>query len=102
MIAARVSCRSVEIEEGQVRLIRGSSQAGKRDLARTQRWVTAWLIAGAALALLLLANSIRDYLFVWRLLAVQQVRRRAERAGGGSRAEAPTFADTGCRRRSSS
>jgi hypothetical protein len=36
--------------------------------------VTAWLIAGAALALLLLANSIRDYLFVWRLLAVQQVR----------------------------
>ena len=57
-----------------MRLIRGSSQAGKRDLARTQRWVTAWLIAGAALALLLLANSIRDYLFVWRILAVQQVR----------------------------
>ncbi len=75
MIAARVSCRSVDIEEGQLRLIRGSSQAGTRDLARTQRWVTAWLVAGAALALLLLANSIRDYLFVWRLLAVQQVRR---------------------------
>jgi hypothetical protein len=36
--------------------------------------VTAWLIAGAVLALLLLANSIRDYLFVWRILAVQQVR----------------------------
>ena len=36
--------------------------------------MTAWLIAGAVLALLLLANSIRDYLFVWRILAVQQVR----------------------------
>jgi hypothetical protein len=36
--------------------------------------VTAWLIAGAVLALLLLANSIRDYLFVSRLLTVQQVR----------------------------
>ena len=36
--------------------------------------MTAWLITGAVLALLLLANSIRDYLFVWRLLAVQQVR----------------------------
>ena len=32
-------------------------------------------IAGAVLALLLLANSIRDYLFVSRLLTVQQVRR---------------------------
>ena len=43
-------------------------------LIRTHRWVTAWLIAGGVLALLLLANSIRDYLFVWRILAVQQVR----------------------------
>jgi hypothetical protein len=67
-------CRSVESEEGQVRLIRRSSQASRRYLARTYRWVTAWLIAGAVLALLLLANSIRDYLFVWRLLAIQQVR----------------------------
>jgi len=57
-----------------VRLTRRSSLANRRDLARTYRWVTAWLIAGAVLALLLLANSIRDYLFVWRLLAVQQVR----------------------------
>jgi hypothetical protein len=36
----------------------------------------AWLIAGAVLAVLLLANSIRDYLFVSQLLAVQQVRRQ--------------------------
>jgi hypothetical protein len=43
-------------------------------LTRTHRWVMAWLVAGGALALLLLANSIRDYLFVWRILAVQQVR----------------------------
>lgn len=57
-----------------MRLTRRSSQASRRDLARTYRWVTAWLIAGAVLALLLLANSIRDYLFVSRLLTVQQVR----------------------------
>jgi Stage II sporulation protein E (SpoIIE) len=46
----------------------------KKDLARTYRWAATWLIAGGVLALLLLANSVRDYLFVWRLLAVQQVR----------------------------
>jgi hypothetical protein len=57
-----------------VRLIPRSSQASRRDVARTYRWVTASLIAGAVLALLLLANSIRDYLFVSRLLTVQQVR----------------------------
>ena len=44
--------------------------------ARSYRWVRAWLIAGVLLALLLLANSIRDYLFVSRILAVQQVRRQ--------------------------
>jgi hypothetical protein len=57
-----------------VRLTGRSSQASRQDLARTYRWVTAWLVAGAVLALLLLANSIRDYLFVSRLLTVQQVR----------------------------
>ena len=57
-----------------MRLTQRSSPGTRRDLARTYRWVTAWLIAGAVLALLLLANSIRDYLFVWRILAVQQVR----------------------------
>ena len=56
-------------------LTRRSSQASRRDPARTYRGVTVWLIAGAVLALLLLANSIRDYLFVARLLTVQQVRR---------------------------
>jgi hypothetical protein len=60
--------------EVTVRLTRRSSQASRKDLARTYRWATAWLIAGGVLALLLLANSIRDYLFVSRLLAVQQVR----------------------------
>jgi serine phosphatase RsbU (regulator of sigma subunit) len=45
-----------------------------RTLARSARYVTAWLVAGAALALLLLANSISDYLFVSRILTVQQVR----------------------------
>ena len=38
------------------------------------RWVTAWLWISAVIALLLLANSIRDYRFVSRLIAREQVR----------------------------
>lgn len=41
---------------------------------RTRRWVTAWLIVAALLAVLLAANSVRNYLLVWRILATQQVR----------------------------
>jgi hypothetical protein len=47
--------------------------------ARTYRWVAAWLIAGGVLALLLLANSIRTYFVVWRIIAVQQVRQQLSR-----------------------
>ncbi len=47
--------------------------------ARTRRWVNAWLIAAALLAVLLLANSVRDYFRVWRILAIQQVRHQASR-----------------------
>ena len=38
------------------------------------RWVIVWLSAGSAIALLLLVNALRDYAFVSRLLAIQQVR----------------------------
>lgn len=62
-----------------MRLTRRSSPDSRRDLAWTYRWVTAWLIAGGVLAVLLLANSIRDYRFVWRILAVQQVRQELSR-----------------------
>jgi Stage II sporulation protein E (SpoIIE) len=41
---------------------------------RIYRWVTAWLYLSAVIALLLLANSIRDYRFVSRVIATQQVR----------------------------
>ena len=41
---------------------------------RIYRWVIAWLSVSAAIALLLLANSIRDYFFVARLIATQQTR----------------------------
>jgi len=71
----------------------------RRPTPRTSRWVTAWLAAGAVLALLLLANSIRVYLSVWRILAVQQVRQelsrqvvtleQALRSGGPAGASAP-------------
>lgn len=50
--------------------------ARSQTAARSFRWVTVWLSAGAVIALLLLANSIRDYLFVTYLLATQQVRRQ--------------------------
>jgi Stage II sporulation protein E (SpoIIE) len=57
-----------------MQLTRRAPKIPRRDLSRAYRWVAAWLSAGAILALLLLGNSIRDYLFVWRILAVQQVR----------------------------
>jgi hypothetical protein len=38
------------------------------------RWVVVWLSVGSAIALLLLGNAVRDYRFVSRILAVQQVR----------------------------
>lgn len=57
-----------------MQLTRRAPRATTRELARTYRWATAWLIAGAILAVLLLANSIRDYQVVWRILAVQSVR----------------------------
>lgn len=47
----------------------GSTRSGS-----TYRWVNAWLIASAVIAVLLLANSIRDYLFVSRFISIDQVR----------------------------
>ncbi len=38
------------------------------------RWVLLWLSIGCVTAILLLANAVRDYVFVSRLLANQQVR----------------------------
>lgn len=49
------------------------TQKRARRSARLYRWLKIWLAAGALLALLLLANSFRDYRFVSRLLAAQQV-----------------------------
>lgn len=49
-------------------------ETSKTRSARIYRWVTAWLCVCAVIALLLLANSIRDYRFVSRLIATQQVR----------------------------
>jgi hypothetical protein len=57
-----------------MRLTRPSSLPGGPDLARARRWVTASLIAAAVLAVLMLANSVRDYSYVSRLLTVRQVR----------------------------
>jgi hypothetical protein len=48
--------------------------SSKTRSVRIYRWVTAWLCVSAIIALLLLANSIRDYRFVSRLIATQQVR----------------------------
>lgn len=42
--------------------------------ASRYRWLTGWLAVGCAIAVLLLANAVRDYIFVARVLATQQVR----------------------------
>ncbi len=42
--------------------------------AATYRWINVWLVTGGLLSLVLMFNSIRDYMFVSRLLATQQVR----------------------------
>lgn len=44
--------------------------------SRSYRWIYIPLGLGVLLSLLLLANSFRDYIFVSRLLATQQVRRQ--------------------------
>jgi hypothetical protein len=49
-------------------------ETSKARSGRIYRWVTVWLSLSAAIALLLLANSIRDYFFVARLIATQQIR----------------------------
>jgi serine phosphatase RsbU (regulator of sigma subunit) len=49
-------------------------QTSKTRSVRIYRWVTAWLWISGVIALLLLANSIRDYRFVSRLIATEQVR----------------------------
>ena len=46
----------------------------QKGLRKTYLWVTAWLIAGAVLAILLLANSIRDYQLVSKIIDTEQVR----------------------------
>jgi len=56
---------------GTARVVSGS---GHWTVVRTRRWITAWLLAAALLAVLLLANSLRDYRRVYRILAIQQVR----------------------------
>lgn len=55
-------------------LIGPSSGGGRPDIARARRWVTASLVAAGVLAALMLVNSVRDYLYVSRLLTVRQVR----------------------------
>ena len=52
----------------------GSSAGARSRATRARRWLGAWLVLAVVLALLLLANAVRDYLFVWKILASQQVR----------------------------
>jgi hypothetical protein len=44
------------------------------------RWVIVWLCISVVIALLLLANSLRDYRFVSRFIAIQQVRHQMGQA----------------------
>jgi hypothetical protein len=58
----------------QMNSISQAFETSKTRSARIYRWVIAWLCVSAVIALLLLANSIRDYRFVSGLIATQQVR----------------------------
>jgi len=49
-------------------------ETGKTRSVTIYRWVTAWLWISAVIAILLLANSVRDYRFVSRFIATEQVR----------------------------
>jgi sigma-B regulation protein RsbU (phosphoserine phosphatase) len=61
---------------GGGRLSETSSASGpeRSTLARARRWLVGWLVLAALLALAVLVNAVRDYLFVWRILAAQQMR----------------------------
>ncbi|HVO09807.1 MAG TPA: PP2C family protein-serine/threonine phosphatase [Vicinamibacteria bacterium] len=52
----------------------GTSAGARWEESRGRRWIGAWLAVAVVLALLLLANAARDYVFVRRILASQQVR----------------------------
>lgn len=49
-------------------------ETSKTRSGRIYRWVIAWLSLAALIAILLLANTIRDYFFVARVIATQQIR----------------------------
>jgi hypothetical protein len=49
-------------------------ETSKTRSVRIYRWVTVWLWLSAVIALLVLGNSIRDYRFVSRFIATEQVR----------------------------
>src|ERR1700731_2202178 len=51
-----------------------ASKTNKTWSVRVYRWASAWHLIGAIIALLLLANSIRDYRFVSRFIATEQLR----------------------------
>src|SRR5215467_1714909 len=53
-----------------------STGLSEKNSARSYTWVRVWLGMGVLLALLLLANSLRDYFFVARLLSTQLLRRQ--------------------------
>ena len=48
-------------------------ETSKARSGRIYRWVMAWLTLSAVIAFLLMANSIRDYFVVARLIATQQI-----------------------------
>lgn len=54
----------------------GNNTLGEGSSTRSYRWVSIWLGVGVLFALLLLGNSVRDYLFVARVLSIQQARRQ--------------------------
>lgn len=57
-----------------MRFPRLAFNSGDSRSAGRYRWVIVWLTIGGMIAILSIANTIRDYVFVSRILATQQVR----------------------------
>ncbi len=57
-----------------MRPISQAFETRKMHSGRVYRWVIAWLSLAALIAVLLLANTIRDYFFVARVIGIQQIR----------------------------
>ncbi len=67
-------CRKGIRIESAMSLLPFSVNTSSSRAAGRYRWVLLWFSIGCVIAVILMVNAVRDYVFVSRLLATQQVR----------------------------